>query len=56
MKDHKCDLTLREEESDTGPIVGAVRFSMISNTIKLAFGNPDSSNAAWEDMRNKPFT
>jgi len=55
-KNHKYDLTLHEGESDSGPIIGAARLSMITNTIKLAFGDPDGSSATWEDMRNKPFT
>jgi hypothetical protein len=54
-KNRQYDLTLHDGDSNAGPTAGAARFSIITNTIKLASGDPDGSSVLWEDIRNKPF-
>jgi len=55
-KNHPYNLTLHAGLTDDTPILGAVRLSVLTNTIKLSFGDPSSPTTTWEDMRNKPFT
>ncbi|KUJ16557.1 uncharacterized protein LY89DRAFT_719253 [Mollisia scopiformis] len=52
-KNHKYNLTIHSGCSEQDPIVGAARLSMITNTIKLTFGDPETKCPRWEDMERK---
>lgn len=51
-KDNPYSVTIHSGASNTGPIVGAARLSIMTTTIKLAIGNPKSRDVVWEDMHH----
>src|SRR5262245_20344808 len=49
------NMTLHVGHSSAGPVVGGCRISTFSSDINLAFGDPNGSNAVWEDMHRTSY-